>query len=95
MPDKDGKLTDEDRKKVNDWLAKFPEWINGTCPICGSKQWMLAEHLVQPVTLGPSEGLQLGGIGYPQIMLVSNPCGYTRMLNAVIIGVLQETKKAE
>lgn len=88
MPDKDGKLTEEDRQKVIAWLARYPGAQDLSCPICGTKEWMIAEHLVQPITIGPQKSLQLGGIGYPQVMLISNPCGYTRFLNAVMVGII-------
>lgn len=89
MPDKDGILTEEDRKKVVDLLAKYPATAASSCPICGNRDWMLAERIVQPVTLGGGMGLQLGGVaGYPQIMLLS-PCGYTRYINAVMLGILE------
>lgn len=92
MPDKDGKLTLEDRQKINSYLQKYPVARFSACPICGSTEWMIAEYMVQPVTIGPGGGVMLGGIGYPQIMLISNPCGYTRFMNAVLIGiVVQQT----
>ncbi len=88
MPDKDGLLTNEERKKVSDWLAKYPASPSQACPICANAEWMLAERIVQPVNLGPGMGMQLGGAaGYPQVMLIS-PCGYTRYVNAVLIGLL-------
>jgi hypothetical protein len=35
---------------------------------------------------GPA-GVVLGGTGYPQLMLISEPCGYTRFMNAVVMGL--------
>jgi hypothetical protein len=93
MPDKDGKLTDEERQKVVAWVTKYPATPDARCPICGSPNWMVAEHLVQPITIGPGMGLQLGGLGYPQVQLISDPCGYTRLLNAVMIGLLPPGEK--
>ncbi len=95
MPDKDGKLTHEDREKITAWLGKYPKSSESPCPICGSSKWMIAERLVQPITIGPKMGLQLGGLGYPQVMLISDPCGYTRFLNAVIMGLVPEASDAE
>lgn len=96
MPDKDGILDQKDRDKIDRWLSTYPAGSGRMCPICSQPTWMLAERLVQPVTLGPDMAIQLGGVaGYPQIMLLS-PCGYTRYMNAVMIGVLRgdEEKKA-
>jgi len=95
MPGPDGKLTPEERKKVEDWLAKYPKWLGANCPICGSNMWMLAENLVQPVTVGEGANLLLGGVGYPQVMLISNPCGYALFLNAVMIGLLPGSKPVQ
>ena len=89
MPDHDGLLTPEDRKKVDAWFAKYRETARFNCPVCGAADWMLAERLVQPITLGMGMMLELGGVaGYPQIMLIS-ACGYTRFANAVMVGVLE------
>jgi hypothetical protein len=95
MPGPDGKLTEEDRAKVVAWLSQYPKAADSQCPLCSSPEWMVAEYLVQPITLGPNTSLQLGGIGYPQVMLISNPCGYTRFVNAVIVGVLPGSKPEE
>lgn len=88
MPGDDGKLTTEDRSRVTAWLEKNSAKADMRCPVCGATEWMLAEHLVQPITLGPKMGLLLGGSSaYPQVMLISK-CGYTMMINAVIIGLV-------
>jgi hypothetical protein len=99
MPGATGKLTPEDIQKVNAWLMRHHPGGNTVCPVCGSQNWWIGEHLVQPITVGADMSLQLGGIGYPQITVISNPCGYTMFLNAVIVGVLvpeqtEEQKKA-
>ena len=83
MPDKDGKLTAEDIAKVLAWL-KSHEKHPRVCQLCGSTDWLLAEHVVQPVRFSAQIG---GGVAYPQIMLISKPCGHTLYLNAVIAGL--------
>jgi len=87
MPDSSGKLSDEEKKKITDWLARWRHEPN-PCSVCGSPNWLIGDHLVQPVTLGPNSQLQLGGVGYPQIMLISLPCGHTVFINAVVAGIL-------
>src|SRR5258708_1838700 len=94
MPDNEGKLTAEDVNKIQAWLAQYPTAADARCPLCASPEWIVAEYLVQPVTLGPGNALRLGGIGYPQVMLNSNPCGYTRFINAVIIGIVPAGPRA-
>lgn len=86
MPEADGKLTQAEKETVKNWLLK---WNMAPCPICGQRNWMIADHLVQPITIGPNRSLQLSGTGYPQVMVISNDCGYTRFLNAVVIGIVK------
>lgn len=87
MPDATGKLTQEDKEKIKAWLGKFSPGIDSVCPVCKSTTWYICEHIVQPITLNGAQGLQLGGLSYPQVMLNSIPCGYTLFLNAVIMGL--------
>jgi predicted nucleic-acid-binding Zn-ribbon protein len=88
MPDASGLLTEDDKKKIVDWLRNTSWGLDAKCPICGDTNWAIGEYLVQPVTLGAGGGLQLGGTGYPQIQIISTRCGYTIFLNAVIVGIL-------
>lgn len=98
MPDTTGKLTPEDQKKVSDWLRE--KWKTpANCPICGSTNWTIGDHLIQPLTFFGG-GVSIGGITYPQVMVISNDCGYTRLFNAVMLGLLPQApptgeKKAE
>jgi hypothetical protein len=87
MPDETGKLTQEEYTKVNAWLTSFGK-TPLICPICGSDTWSIGPHLIQPVTLGKDLALQLGGIGYPMVALVSLRCGYVMLLSAVVAGVV-------
>ena len=94
MPDKDGRLTPDEKQRVAAWLTSqgIPPPV---CPFCGQREWAIGDHLVQPVTLGPGGGLTLGGVGYPQVMLISSKCGYTALINAVIAGVLRQNTGSE
>ena len=41
------------------------------CPFCGDPSWVVADHLVQPITLGADQTLELGtGVGYPQLSAI-------------------------
>lgn len=86
MPDKDGILSPEEKQRAVDWIKERGH-VLGKCPICDSQEWFIADHLVMPITVGGGGSLLLGGPGYPQIMIVSKKCGYTRFLNAVMIGI--------
>jgi hypothetical protein len=87
MPDETGKLTTEEYNKVNTWLTSSGK-TPFICPICGGDTWSIGPHLIQPVTLGKDLALQLGGIGYPMIALVSQRCGYVMLFSAVIAGIV-------
>jgi len=85
VPDEAGKLTVEEKTRAAEWINQH--W-HGTkqCPICHQTVWNIADHVVQPITVGQGGGLMLGGIGYPQIQVVS-VCGYTMYFNAVMMGL--------
>lgn len=87
MPGQDGKLTPDEYAKVREWLKRFPESENTACPVCKSQEWLIAEHVVQPITVTHGNAFMMGGIGYPQVMLISLPCGYTRFMNSVVMGI--------
>jgi|HubBroStandDraft_6_1064221.scaffolds.fasta_scaffold634066_2 hypothetical protein len=87
MPDSEGKLTQDEKARVVQRVTSM--WRDHTCPHCGNPNWLVGDHLVQPITLGPNNSIQLGGgAGYPQVMLISVGCGYTRFFNAVVLGIL-------
>jgi hypothetical protein len=90
VPDQDGRLTREEKDRFIAWAAKHEAGKPnaGVCPQCKSNQWLIADHLVQPVTL-KGNTMQLGqSIGYPQVMLISEPCGLTWFFNAVLCGIV-------
>ena len=88
MPDDAGKLTDAEKQLVSDWIGKNAS-PDLKCPLCGDSGWIIGGHLVQPITLGGKMGLMLGGVGYPQVMLISQKCGHTLFFNAVVIGLVK------
>src|SRR2546425_13340153 len=92
MPDNDGKLTEEEKQRILNWTKEhWKGQVN--CPICASPNWIIGDHVVLPITLGKDSNLMLGGPGYPQVMLVSQPCGYTIFFNAVVIGIAPGAQK--
>jgi hypothetical protein len=93
MADKDGKLSQEEKKVVVQWIARHQSATKNLCPICNSDKWIIGDHLVQPLTLSGDKGIMLGGVGYPQVLLISDPCGYTRFFNAVLMGVAAAAPK--
>lgn len=89
----DPKLTQEQKQKIADWLNSRSPSGTPVCPFCASREWIIADHLVQAAVVGPSGDLQIGGIGYPQVMLISTGCGHTVFFNAVLMGIMGDTPK--
>jgi hypothetical protein len=83
MPDINGALSDDERRRIADWLnAK-----NGPypCPVCNSRNWTVAPHAVGPSVVNGA-GIGLGAYPYPFVPIVSD-CGYTFFMNLVVIGI--------
>jgi hypothetical protein len=51
MTDDSGKLTEEEKKLIVDWLKSHGQ-NNIVCPVCGDNNWFIGDHVVQPITLG-------------------------------------------
>jgi len=86
MPDKDNKLTEEEKKAVVDWINKRAPGM--TCGVCGQKHFILGDHAIAGF-VHSGGGLALGGVTYPQIMVICTNCGHTINFNAVVIGALK------
>ena len=87
MPDKDGKLTKEEKQKTIDWIEERKLGEGPHCPVCGTNHWQIADHLVAP-SIHTGEGLLLGGPAYPHVMVICRKCSNTLFLNAVMMGIL-------
>ena len=94
MPDKDAKLTEEEKKDAIDWIEHRAP--NLTCTVCGQKHFTIGEHAVSTLIHG-GKGFILGGSAYPQIMVICTNCGHTIHFNAVLMGIFkrEETKGEE
>jgi hypothetical protein len=58
------------KQKITTWLTRNHR-SPPACPFCWHSNWLIGDHLVQPSTLGLSGNIQLGGLGYPHVMLIS------------------------
>ena len=82
--DADGKLSPVEIETV---LAHFKANASGSgCPLCGNKNWILAEYVVEmrPFTGG---NFRLGGPVYPAVLAFCGACGYMALTSAVKIGL--------
>jgi hypothetical protein len=85
MPDINGVLSQSEKQKIADWLNNKKSF-GIDCPLCSSKQWSIADHVVAP-SLTNAAGVGLGAYPYPQAMVISE-CGYTIYLNLVAVGII-------
>ena len=91
MPDSDGKLNAEDKDKI----AKFLEGKGAVrpCDSCGQTAWTIGDHLLAANIHTPGGGLTIGGLTYPQVLLVCRNCFNTRSYMAVPMGIAGGGKK--
>jgi hypothetical protein len=91
MPDLKGKLSEEEKQKIRSWIDARRATALLICPVCNKTDWVVADHLVQPLTLGEKFAAMLGGTAYPVAQVVSLQCGYTMYFNAVLMGIVKRT----
>lgn len=86
---RDGKIEDNWRDIALERINKIV--LNpGHCLQCGKAGvCSIQEHMVTPITTGPDAGLVFGGTIYPQVMLVCNNCGNTRLFNYIVLSAEQ------
>ena len=96
MPEKDGKLTQEEKDKAREWLmGKDPK----KCEVCGTNTWSLSDYLYTPMSLTQGLGVSLGNSVTPLITLTCANCSNTRFFNALVMEIVppnqQESKEQE
>lgn len=92
MPDKNGKLTADEKKKIVEWLDD--KGRDHSCPVCKQNSWTVADHVMSGV-VHTGGGITFGGASYPTVMIVCNNCAYTRQFMAVPVGLFTEETPAE
>ena len=87
MPDKNGKILQEEADKIIAHMAqKFPDGLR--CAACNQVDWNLEEHTLTPVPVSP-RGLQVLGktVAYPQVAFMCRNCGHTMFFSAIHLGL--------
>jgi len=88
MPDQGGRLSDKEKTEILLWLEKH--WPDPkVCPICGHDEWTLGDHLVT-LFVWSSGALLAGSVAYPQAVVTCDTCCYTRLFNALLMGIIKE-----
>ena len=80
---------DIDKKTVANWLNQY--WTEPkTCPICGSKDWIIFEKAweCREFNMG---GLVVGGPVLPLVAVMCNVCGHVLLFNAIAVRAIQST----
>jgi predicted nucleic-acid-binding Zn-ribbon protein len=85
MPDNQGRLSQEEKRKAQAWLQQ--NWKNWVCPYSGHRNWELGDIVVQgtPFIGG---GLSVGGPVYPLLVITCSGCGNTVFINAIKAGIV-------
>lgn len=91
MPDDDSQLTMEQKEAAIAWLVEHGAG-KPICPGCGKQTWEVGDHLVSP-PIHSGGGMMLGGISYPNFMIICTNCGNTQYFNAIVAKLEKPGKK--
>jgi hypothetical protein len=81
-------MSDKQRDLV---LQKItPYFGKRTCELCGSEGWFVADNLVN-VNQYHGRDLVLGGGQIPLLSVHCRKCGNTKLLNAIVLGLIDES----
>lgn len=86
MPNSDGRLTEEDHQKAQEWLRLH--WTrNRICPMSDHNAWEIGAQVVAAPPFA-GRAMTQKGIVYPTIPVTCSVCGYTLYFNAVVMGIV-------
>jgi len=85
MADSNGKLSDQDRLRIHDWLSSRN--INRKCPEC-RKGWRLPNPYLMFFSSAEPLVVQPGSVTHPVVLLHCLTCGHTSLFSAVQMGIV-------
>lgn len=92
-------LSEETKTKIKESLnQKISETNHGwNCPICKCKDFILADGYVRDNLQENINGIEIGGTGIPQIVIICSHCGFIMKFSAGVLGLMasQEGKNDE
>lgn len=92
MPGEQGDLSDLEKTRISDWLQE--KWTKQKdCPICGSTNWIIGNHLVQQQLLAAG-GAVVPGIYVPYVAVFCGHCAYAVHFNAAIMNVTNMERRS-
>jgi hypothetical protein len=90
MADQPRTLTSAELEKAKAWLEQ--RQAQQPCPICTNPEWSLSNHF----GFAPLYSIWPGGTGqvhvaagYPAIVVICKRCGFLRMHNAIMMGLVE------
>lgn len=78
------KLSEEDRKKIVDWIRK--KTGQPRCNMCGTGQWTVVDAATLPIGFDVHTTRFFYHQGIPQVTIVCNNCGHMVFFNAAVLG---------
>ena len=84
MPDRDGLLSEEERKAAIEWMTTNK--AIKPCPACDFQQWNIGDRVG---LISISASMFAVGAGYPAILVFCARCGYMRIHSAIMMGILR------
>lgn len=87
-------ITENNKKKITDWLEKNWPSESRQCPICGHSKWEVTTDVVTMIPMRHPTSLNIGTV-YPHIMVMCDRCSYTHLFNAVKIGIVPGPAKKD
>lgn len=89
MPNDQGVLSESEKRAIVEKINRLWTGSAKNCPICGSNEWIVGDHVVSSQIATAGAGIMMGGPTYPAVLLISKTCGYTLQFNAVILEVIK------
>ena len=85
MPDEDGKLKDEDKEVLDQWIATHPPG-GMKCPVCQANQWLLLPQLVAMPPVTQQGSMAAGGKFNYSLEMACGQCAVKVILHARVAG---------
>jgi hypothetical protein len=63
-------------------------WKNTRCEVCGQDSWALVDRLMEMREFQQGGALVAGGYVVPCVVVSCKTCGYVRLINAILAGIV-------
>ena len=83
-------LTPEQRQLIGNALFEKAGLATLICPASGDTNWEVEDQLAQLVATDNPNETRLGGVNFPEAVVICLTCGYTMMFNVFYLGIAEE-----